>query len=192
MGPLTSSMVRVHSGSMSVGNWLIRIATAPSRTPAGLRASSRYASIAREQRRPVAAAGSHESYSSSIPAPPTQRSFTPPTSSPLPDSRSAAEQPSPDPARAPRSNHPLHGARHTTSLPRLSSGRGSIQSASLPSRGGERCLHHFVGHRPRGGHRPGRGFTGDDVSLRPRNCTMIAAPVQCDVDGIPKGRITCS
>jgi hypothetical protein len=27
----------------------------------------------------------------------------------------------------------------------------------------------------------------NDACLRPRYCTMIAAPVQCDVDGIPKG-----
>src|SRR5579871_1402453 len=41
---------------------------------------------------------------------------------------------------------------------------------------------------PRGGHRPGRGSRpGDDTVFVRQHFTMIAAPVQCDVDGISKG-----
>jgi len=49
----------------------------------------------------------------------------------------------------------------------------------------KRCLHHFVKEE-------GIGLVEvlDRVTMQffvRGNCTMIAAPVQCDVDGIPKG-----
>src|SRR4029434_6907904 len=51
------------------------------------------------------------------------------------------------------------------------------------------CLHHFVSHPPK---EEGIGLVEvlDRVTMQlfvRGNCTMIAAPVQSDVDGIPKG-----
>src|SRR4029077_4857088 len=51
------------------------------------------------------------------------------------------------------------------------------------------CLHHFVSHpaQEEGG---GLGEPLGPVTMQffvREPCTMIAAPVQCDVDGIPKG-----
>ena len=68
-------------------------------------------------------------------------SFTPPASSPLPDScLCAAERPSPDPrARAPRSNRPGPGARHDVLLCRIDHpGEGSIRSGLAPVGAGGR------------------------------------------------------
>src|SRR5215813_12878564 len=52
-----------------------------------------------------------------------------------------------------------------------------------------RCLHHFVSHTAK---EEGIGLVEvlDRVTMQVfvrEHCTMIAAPVQCDVDGIPKG-----
>src|SRR5262249_7223667 len=51
-----------------------------------------------------------------------------------------------------------------------------------------RCLHHFVSHPAK---EEGIGLLEvlDRVTMQVfvrEHCTMIAAPVQCDVDGIPK------
>src|SRR5206468_302657 len=64
-----------------------------------------------------------------------------------------------------------------------------IRPRSRPRRRPKRCLHHFVSH-------PAKEEGIDLVEVLDRvtmqvfvrgNFTMIAAPVQCDVDGIPKG-----
>ena len=120
-------------------------------------------------------------------------SFTPPTNSPLPDSRLSCSTAVPrSHALAPRSNRPGPGCstRHT-SLPRRSPGEGfhPIRPRSCPRRRPERCLHHFVSH-PAKEERIGPVEVLDGVSMQVFgrwNDTMIAAPVQCDVDGIPKG-----
>jgi hypothetical protein len=107
--------------------------------------------------------------------------------------RLLATWPSPDPrARAPRSNRPGPGcSTRRTSLPRRSSGRRvpSNQARSRPRRRPPRCLHHFGGHPAK---EEGIGVVEvlDRVTMQVfvrDHCTMIAAPVQCDVDGIPKG-----
>jgi hypothetical protein len=64
-----------------------------------------------------------------------------------------------------------------------------IRPHSRPRRRPPRCLHHFVGYPPKKegvGPRKVLGRVTMQVFVR-GHCTMIAAPVQCDVDGIPKG-----
>src|SRR5688500_13910747 len=86
---------------------------------------------------------------------------------------------------------PLQRARHDVLLRRVdraAEGFHPIGHLSSPRRL-ERCLHHFVSDPAK------------EESIRPievldrvamqvlvrENCSMIAAPVQCDIDGIPKG-----
>ena len=84
---------------------------------------------------------------------------------------------------------PVQGARHDVLLCRVDrpgEGVHPVRTRSCPRRP-KCCLHHFVSHPAKEegiglGDALGRVtmhvFIGDD-------CTMIAAPVQCDVDGIP-------
>src|SRR5208282_2119239 len=63
-----------------------------------------------------------------------------------------------------------------------------IRPRSRPRRRPERCLHHFVSHPAK---EKGIGLVEvlDRVTMQVYvrgDCTMIAAPVQCDVDGVPK------
>ena len=130
----------------------------------------------------------------SIPAPPTPAGASRlPRTVPYPTPASAAERPSPDPrARAPRSNRPGPGcSTRRTSLRRRSSGEGfhPIRPRSCLRRRPERCLHHFVSY-PAKEESIGLVEVFHCVTMQVfvrGNCTMIAAPVQCDVDGIPKG-----
>src|SRR3954466_1258018 len=69
--------------------------------------------------------------------------------------------------------------------------KGSIQSGLAPvgAGGRPRCLHHLVRHPAK---EKGIGLVEvlDRVTMQVfvrGDRTMIAAPVQCDVDGIPKG-----
>src|SRR5580704_11812542 len=67
-----------------------------------------------------------------------------------------------------------------------------IRPRSRPRRWPPRCLHHFVGHPAK---EEGIGLVEvlSRVTLRVfvrEHCTMIAAPVQYDVDVIRMGRIT--
>src|SRR5258706_8996939 len=87
---------------------------------------------------------------------------------------------------------PLQGARHDI-LPcrvdRPGEGFHPIRPRSRPRRRPERCLHHFVRYPAE---EEGIGLVEvlDRVTMQlfvRDHCTMIAAPVQCDVDGIPKG-----
>ena len=60
---------------------------------------------------------------------------------------------------------------------------------SRPRRRPERCRHHFVSHSAKE-EGIGLGEVLDCVAMQifvREHCTMIAAPVHCDVDGIPKG-----
>ena len=86
---------------------------------------------------------------------------------------------------------PLQRARHDVLLCRVDRpGEGSIQSGLAPGRAAAETLPPSWRRSPgqRGAHRPGRGSRPrDDAGLRPGDRSMIAAPVQCDVDGIPKG-----
>jgi hypothetical protein len=95
---------------------------------------------------------------------------------------------------APRttSAHGPQGARHDVllcSVDRPGEAFHPIRSRSRPRRGPPRCLHHFVGHPAK---EEGIGLVEvlDRVTMHVfvrDHCPMIAAPVQCDVDGIPKG-----
>src|SRR2546429_9816401 len=67
--------------------------------------------------------------------------------------------------------------------------RSPIRPRSRPRRRPKRCLHHFVSHPAK---EEGIGLVEvlDRVTMHlfvRDHCTMIAAPVQGDVDGIPKG-----
>jgi hypothetical protein len=68
--------------------------------------------------------------------------------------------------------------------------KGSIQSGLAPvaARRAKRRLHHFVSHPPEaegvGLHRGSRRVTMQHFFRQ--HCTMIAAPVQCDNNGIPE------
>ena len=167
----------------------------PSRTPAGSRASSRYASIARRTtsvRGPPASAAPRTRTRRSIPTPPTPAGASrPPRTVPYPTPASAAERPSPDDpcARALRSNRPGPGcSTRRTSLPRGSSGRRvpsnrPSNQASLSSAPAAATL---PAKKEGIGPREVLGRVTMQVFVR-GHCTMIAAPVQCDVDGIPKG-----
>src|SRR5260221_10865312 len=87
---------------------------------------------------------------------------------------------------------PVQGARHDVLLCRVDR-RGEwshpIRPGPRPPRRPPRCLHHFVSHPAK---EEGIGLV--EVLARMtmqlfvrEHCTMIAAPVQCDVDGIPQG-----
>src|ERR1700736_1391912 len=85
----------------------------------------------------------------------------------------------------------LQGARHDVLLCRVDrpgEGFHPIRPRSRPRRRPERSLHHFVSHPAK---EEGIGLVKvlDRVTMQlfvRAYCTMIAAPVQCDVDGIPK------
>ena len=124
-------------------------------------------------------------------------SFTPPANSPLPDSslellNGLPQIPAHD-LRVPID--PVQGARHDVLLCRVDRpGEGKhpighpIRPRARPRRRPPRCLHHFVGHPAKEegiGLLEVLGRVTMQVFVRDP-CTMIAAPVQCDVDGIPK------
>ena len=125
-------------------------------------------------------------------------SFTPPTNSPLPDSCLSCSNGLPQiPAHELRVPiDPVQGARHDVLLCRVDRpGEGfhpighPIRPHSRPRRRPPRCLHHFVGYPAKEegiGLREVLGRVTMQVFVR-EHCAMIAAPVQCDVDGIPKG-----
>src|SRR5213080_3333939 len=87
---------------------------------------------------------------------------------------------------------PVQGARHDVLLCRVDrpgEGFHPIRPRSRLRRRPPRCLHHFVGHPAK---EKGIGLVEvlDRVTMQVfvrGDCTMIAAPVQCDVDGVPKG-----
>src|SRR5215470_3553287 len=87
---------------------------------------------------------------------------------------------------------PLQGTRHNVFLCRVDrpcEGFHPIRPRSRPRRWAPRCLHHFVSHPAK---EEGIGLIEvlDRVTMQVfvrEHYTMIAAPVQCDVDGIPKG-----
>src|SRR5277367_2058445 len=87
---------------------------------------------------------------------------------------------------------PVQGARHDVLLCRVDrpgEGFHPIRPRSRSRRRPERYLHHFVRH-PAKEKRIGPVEVLDGVSMQVFvrwYYTMIAAPVQCDVDGIPKG-----
>src|SRR6058998_1393451 len=90
----------------------------------------------------------------------------------------------------------LQRARHDVLLCRVDRpgegfhpGLHPLRPLSRPRRRPPRCLHHFVGH-PAKEEGIGLGEVLGRMTMQLvvcRYCTMIAAPVQCDVDGIPKG-----
>src|SRR5438552_17552483 len=86
----------------------------------------------------------------------------------------------------------LQGARHDVLLCRVDrpgEGFHPVRPRSRRRRRPPRCLHHFVSHPAK---EKSIGLVEDfrrvtmQVFVR-GDCTMIAAPVQCDVDGVPKG-----
>src|SRR5215470_17193533 len=87
--------------------------------------------------------------------------------------------------------NPVQGARHDVLLCRADrpgEGFHPIRPRSRPRRRPKRCLHHFVSHPAK---EEGIGLIEvvDRVTMQVfvrEYCTTIAAPVQCDVDGIPK------
>jgi hypothetical protein len=87
---------------------------------------------------------------------------------------------------------PVQGARHDVLLCRVDrpgEGFHPIGPRSRSRRRPPRCLHHFVSHPAK---EEGIGLVEvlDRVTMQVfvrENCTMIAGPVQGDVDGIPKG-----
>jgi transaldolase len=91
---------------------------------------------------------------------------------------------------------PVQGARHHVLLRRVDRpGEGKspighpIRPHPRPRRRPPRCLHHLVGH-PAKEEGIGSGDVLDRVTMQffvRENCAMIAAPIQCDVAGIPKG-----
>src|SRR5215216_1280318 len=91
---------------------------------------------------------------------------------------------------------PVQGARHDVLLRRVDRpGEGfhpishPIRLHARPRRRPPRGLHHFVDDpAKKEGIGPREGFGRVTMQLFVRgDCTMIAAPVQCDVDGISKG-----
>src|SRR5258707_2178774 len=171
----------------------------PSRTPAGSRASSRHASIAprttsahgplawlhhelvlidqsqlRQRQREL-----HTSHEQSL------------TRLPLELLNGLRQIPAHE-LRVPIDPVDIKGARHDVLLCRVDrpgEGFHPIRPRSPPRRRPKRCLHHFVSHPAK---EEGIGLVEvlDRVTMQVfvrGNCTMIAAPVQCDVDGIPKG-----
>src|ERR1700739_2244208 len=87
---------------------------------------------------------------------------------------------------------PVEGARHDVLLCRVDrpgEGLHPIRPRSRRRRPPPRCLHHLVSH-PAKDEGIGPVEVLDRVTMQVfvrEHCTMIAAPVQCDVDGIPKG-----
>src|SRR5262245_59160359 len=87
---------------------------------------------------------------------------------------------------------PVQGARHDVLLFRVDrpgEGLHPIRPRSRPRRRPPPCLHHFVSH-PAKEEGIGPIEVLDRVTMQVfvrDHYTMIAAPVQCDVDGIPKG-----
>src|SRR6266851_4679974 len=87
---------------------------------------------------------------------------------------------------------PLQGARHDVLLCRVDrpgEGFHPIRPRSRPRRRPKRGLHHFVSH-PAKEEGIGLAEVLDRVTMQffvREYCTMIAAAVQRDVDGIPKG-----
>ena len=87
--------------------------------------------------------------------------------------------------------HPVQGARHDVLLCRVDrAGEGfhPIRPRSRSRRRPERRLHHFVSH-PAKEERIGLFKVPDRIMMQifvRCDGTMIAAPVQCDVDGVPK------
>jgi hypothetical protein len=85
---------------------------------------------------------------------------------------------------------PFQSARHDVLLRRIDRpGEGLRPRRHLWRRPPPRSLHHFVDHPAEEegiGLREARGRVTMQVFVR-GNRTMIAAPVQCDVDRIPKG-----
>jgi hypothetical protein len=87
---------------------------------------------------------------------------------------------------------PVQGARHDVLLchvDRPGEGFHPIGPRSHPCWRPKRCFHHFISHPAK---KEGIGPLEvlDRVTMQVfvrDNCTVIAAPVQCDVDGIPKG-----
>src|SRR5437660_1057966 len=87
---------------------------------------------------------------------------------------------------------PVQGARHDVLLCRVDRPGERfhpIRPRSRPRRRPKRCLHHFVSHPAK---EEGIGLVEvlDRVTMQVfvcGDCTMIAAPVQRDVDGVPKG-----
>ena len=90
---------------------------------------------------------------------------------------------------------PVQGARHDVLLCRVDrpgEGFHPIRPRSRPRQRPKRCLHHFVGDPAKEkGISLGDAFDRVTMQLFVRGyftmIGMIAAPVQCDVDGIPKG-----
>src|SRR5712692_8866723 len=163
----------------------------PTRTPAGSRASSRYASIAprtTSARGPPAWAAPrtrthrsqlrqrqrelHASHEQSL------------TRLPLQLLNGLPQIPAYE-LRVPID--PVQGARHDVLLCRVDrpgEGFHPIRPRSRPRRRPPRCLHHFVSHPAK---EEGIGLVEvlDRVTMQVfvrELCTMIAAPVQCDVD----------
>src|SRR5688572_30309549 len=168
----------------------------PSRTPAGSRASSRRASIAprtTSAHGPLAWAAPRTRTHRSIPAPPTQEelhaSHEPSlTRLPLQLLNGLSQNPAHE-LRVPID--PVQGARHDVLLCRVDrpgEGFHPIRPRSRPRRRPKRCLHHFVSH-PAKEESIGLFEVLDRMTMQVfvrEYCTMVAAPVQCDVDGIPK------
>jgi len=87
---------------------------------------------------------------------------------------------------------PVQGARHDVFLCRVNrTGEGfhPIGPRSRRRRRPPPCLHHFVSHpAKKEGIGPVDVFDRVTMQVLVRDhFTMIAAPVQCDIDGIPKG-----
>jgi len=128
----------------------------------------------------------------SIPAPSTPAGASRLPDSPLPDSRLSCSMAFPRSRHElRRSNRPGPGcSTRRTSLRRRCPGEGFHPIRPRSARGGPpRCLHHFVGHPAKeeasAWSKVSRRVTMQSSSAK--HCAMIAAPVQCDVDGIPKG-----
>src|SRR6185503_3034840 len=87
---------------------------------------------------------------------------------------------------------PVQSARHDILLcPATAPSEGfhPIRPRFRPRRRPKRCLHHFISN-PAKKESIGPVEVLDRVTMQlfvRENCTMIAAPVQCDVDGISKG-----
>src|SRR6476646_7838722 len=169
----------------------------PSRTPAGSRASSRHASITPRTTSvhvPLAWAAPRTRTHRSISAPPTPgaTSRLQPTvlTRLLLELLNGLPQIPAHELRVPID--PVQGARHDVLLCRVDrpgEGFHPVRPRRRPRRLPPRCLHHLIGHPAK---KEGIGLLEvlDRVTMQVfvrQHRTMIAAPVQCDVDGIPKG-----
>src|SRR5262249_23261257 len=169
----------------------------PSRTPVGSRASSRYASIAprtTSAHGPLAWGARRTHTHRSTPTPPTlagasRLPLAVPYRTPAELLNGLPQIPAHE-LRVPIDS--VQGARHDVLLCRVDRPRKGfhpIRPRSRLRRRPPRCLHHFVSHPAK---KEGIGLLEvlDRVTMQVfvrENCTMIAAPVQCDVDVIPKG-----